>query len=539
MDDCDSVDSLNRESSNDIPRKPTDMSVPAIDLKLKLQLYKVRFLILARNMKGAKREIKIAMNNSRGKDSSMALLLKAQLEYARGNHSKAIKLLGNRTEPKFSSMLDNNLGCIFHQQKKYNLSTVMFSKALESSPLLKQKPLTLNTYSQDKSFHIIYNLGLANLFCGKSSSAASCFKRASNFFPKDPILWLRYAECCLLPKEGFLYFDGSSFSQAENIHVQVLGSGKWQHLQIETNSRNILAKDNSLATNDFQPSVSVDLARRFLLIALNLLNKLINLKGDGNSTTATEEDRSIEVPEEVSIKNSDRKSIPNSDNQEIKTGLASNGNIFSSSVSFYEDMSKEENLMIMQAVLAKLAYVELCLENPLKALSFAKTLQDIPNCSKIYTFLSRVYAAEAFCRLNQPMEAVKILSIYITDGTIDLPYSDEDMEMQHLEKSGDVAEDLNNSASAITTQKLEFLNSLDACGILYINLASFSVMEGDIDKAVSFVNKGISIIPNNPRAILAAVYIDLLIGKTEAAVMRLKHSNRVIFHPHCNVESSI
>jgi len=298
----------------------------------------------------------------------------------------------------------------------------MFSKALKSS-FLKQKPLTLNTYSQDKSFHIIYNLGLAYLFCGKSSMAASCFKKASGFFHKDPILWLRYAECCLLPKEGFLYFEGSSFPLAENIHVQVLGSGKWRHLQIETKSRHILAKEN--ITNDSQSSLSVALARKCLLIALNLLNKLISSKGGGSPTTATEEDRSIDIPEEVSIKNSNRKSFPNSDSQEMKAGLASNSNIFLSSVSFFENMSKEENLMIMQAVLTKLAYVELRLENPSKALVFAKSLQELPNCSKIYTFLSRVYAAEALCRLNQPMEAAKILSVYITDGSMDLPYSDE------------------------------------------------------------------------------------------------------------------
>ncbi|KAF5946049.1 hypothetical protein HYC85_016277 [Camellia sinensis] len=74
-------------STNDFSRTPADHSISTSDLRLKLQLYKVRLLLLTRNLKAAKREVKMAMamNVARGKDSSMALLLKSQLEYACGN----------------------------------------------------------------------------------------------------------------------------------------------------------------------------------------------------------------------------------------------------------------------------------------------------------------------------------------------------------------------------------------------------------------------------------------------------------------------
>lgn len=52
----------------------------------------------------------------------------------------------------------------------------------------------------------------------------------------------------------------------------------------------------------------------------------------------------------------------------------------------YEETHRKENRMITQAVLADLAYVELCLENPLKALSAAKALLRLPDCPKIYMF---------------------------------------------------------------------------------------------------------------------------------------------------------
>lgn len=102
-------------SFNDLLRTHAEESISAADLRLKLHLYKVRLLLLTRNLKAAKREVKMAMNIAHGKDYPTALYLKSQLEYARGNHRKAIKLLmasSNHTETGISSMYYNNLGCI-------------------------------------------------------------------------------------------------------------------------------------------------------------------------------------------------------------------------------------------------------------------------------------------------------------------------------------------------------------------------------------------------------------------------------------------
>ncbi|KAK4420195.1 CCR4-NOT transcription complex subunit [Sesamum alatum] len=129
---------------NDLPRTQAEESLSAADLRLKLHLYKVRFLLLTRNLKAAKREVKMAMNIARGKDYPMALYLKSQLEYARGNHRKAIKLLmasSISTELGISSMYYNNLGCIYYRLGKHHTSGVFFSKALRNSSLVrKEKP---------------------------------------------------------------------------------------------------------------------------------------------------------------------------------------------------------------------------------------------------------------------------------------------------------------------------------------------------------------------------------------------------------------
>ncbi|KAJ6834887.1 CCR4-NOT transcription complex subunit 10-like [Iris pallida] len=112
-------------SSNDLVKSVADRTAPVTELKLKMHLYKVRLLLLTRNLKAAKREVKLAMNMARGRDLSTELLLKSQLEYARGNHRKAIKILmtfSSRTEAEMLSMFNNNLGCIHYQLKSPHTS---------------------------------------------------------------------------------------------------------------------------------------------------------------------------------------------------------------------------------------------------------------------------------------------------------------------------------------------------------------------------------------------------------------------------------
>ncbi|GAB2297629.1 hypothetical protein Dimus_031721 [Dionaea muscipula] len=79
----------NFQLSYDPLRSLDALSSFAIDIKLKLPLYRVQLLLLTRSLKVAKREVKLTMNIARGRDSSRALFLKSQLAYARGNYPKA------------------------------------------------------------------------------------------------------------------------------------------------------------------------------------------------------------------------------------------------------------------------------------------------------------------------------------------------------------------------------------------------------------------------------------------------------------------
>ncbi|KAK1323354.1 hypothetical protein QJS10_CPA02g00227 [Acorus calamus] len=488
---------------------------PAVDLKLKLQLCKVQLLLLTRNLKAAKREVKLAMNIARGRDSSKALLLKSQLEYARDNHRKAIKLLmtsSSRTEPFISCMFNNNLGCIHHQLGKHHISSVYFLKALKYNSALRSEKNS--TFSQDKSFLIMYNCGLQSLACGNPLLGARFFQKASSFFFNRPLLWLRFAECCLLALEkGLLRSSGAS--SGDEIKVHVIGVGKWRQLVVEdTLSRNrrlvSMGEDGVICSGD-RYRLSLPFARQCLFNALHLLNAF-ELKSPGVGIADSKGSNVTLASSQVNA---------NGDSKETKGG--SPNNLFQSSITAYEGVLRKENHMIRQAVLADLAYVELNLENPLRALSAAMELQKLPDCSRIYIFLSRVYAAEALCRLNRPKEAAEHLSAYVLDGNnVELPFSDEDRDNWRIEKGGD-------EESNCAKQGMVFLKPEEARGELYVNLSTMSVLQGNLEQANRFATEAVSALPNDTRALLAMIYISLILGKTQDVLVMLKRCSHVRF----------
>ncbi|KAF5934923.1 hypothetical protein HYC85_026052 [Camellia sinensis] len=516
------------QSSNDLSRTPADHS---ISTGLKLQLYKVRLLLFTRNFKAAKREVKMAMamNVARGKDSSVALLLKSQLEYARGNYRKAVKLLmasSNRTELGISSIYNNNLGCIYYRLGKYHTSSIFFSKALSNcSSLRKEKPVRLATFSQDKSLQIIYNCGVQYLACGKPILAARCFQKASLIFYSWPLLWLRIAECCLMALEKGLVKSDQRL--------------KFTLLERENG-------DNLLWKMGFQGNGQVDFVEKMigflcLVNALYLLNrsesKYLN-SGSPHSSTFEENDESV----------SDGDSKPpnpvvgsgpfnaNGDAKDQKGGNSAN-TALQSSILDYEEICRRENQMIKQALLADLVYVELELGNPSKALSTARSLLELPECSRIYIFLANVYAAESLCLLNRPKEAAEHLLIYLSSGSnVELPYTEEDCEQWRAEKNVD-CDELNggsltaNNSSLDESQDVVFLKPGEACGTVYGNLAMVFAVQGDLVQAQRFVMQALSIIPDSPEAIVTAIYVDLMIGKTQEALTKLKQCSRIRFIP--------
>ncbi|EYU18247.1 hypothetical protein ABFS82_10G110900 [Erythranthe guttata] len=494
-----------------IARIQSEESMSASDLRLKLHFYKVRLFILTRNLKAAKREAKMAMNIARGTDYPLALYLKSQLEYARLNHRKAIKLLNasnNNNEIGFPSLYFNNLGCIYYQLGKHHTSGIFFSKALKnSSPQVVQKEKKspkLLTLLQDKSLMITYNCGVHSLACGRPFHAARCFQSASLIFHDRPLLWLRIAECCLMALEkGLIINSVSSSSDRSDITVNVIGKGKWRQLGLRQGS-----PPNGHMSDDKQPALSMSLARQCLVNALYLLD---SLEASSISSEETESKENGEVKEK-------------------------RGGDYRNSVLDYENIRTKENQVMRQATLADLAFVELALGNPSKALSTAKSLMKLPECEKMYRFLGIVYAAEALCLLNKPMEAAEHLMTYVSgaNNNVELPYSHEDCEKWTVEKVVPDNDELQQGGTVVTRKEDEFRRSTshspeEARGIICANYAANFALMGELEKAQYFVTKALSDIPKSSQAVLTAIYVDIKRGDTQEALAKLKQHSGVRF----------
>ncbi|XP_024980153.1 CCR4-NOT transcription complex subunit 10-B isoform X2 [Cynara cardunculus var. scolymus] len=491
--------------SNDLTRTQADESlITTPDLRLKVHLYKVWVLILTRNLKAAKREVKMAMNIARGKDYSLALFLKSQLEYARRNHRKAIKLLMasvSQTETGTSALYNNNLGCIYYQLGKYQTSAVFFSKALgNSAQQRKERPRKLLNISQDKSVFFAYNCGLVYLASGKPSLAVRCFRQAGSVFFKRPLLWLRIAECCIMASEKKL-----------DINVNVVGRGKWRQLVIECwNSRNTVQEE---------PNLSLTFAKSCLLNALHLLDCPDESKPDLDENSN---------PRGSNLKATGQVNS-NGEVKESKVGNSSGNALLQSSINEYESLCGKENQMILQAVLADLAFVYLELGNAVKGLAAAQCLLRLAECSRVYVFLGNLYAAEAYCLLNQPKQASEHLSSYMSgQNNTELPYSQEDCDIWQMRKGVDL-EEPNGVEQALPQGGSLFLKPEEARGVLLADMAAVAAAEGDMERAQEAVAVALSLIPENPEVVLTAAYVDMVRGKSEEAVGKLKECRHARF----------
>ncbi|KAG2287340.1 hypothetical protein Bca52824_046944 [Brassica carinata] len=354
--------------------------------------------------------------------------------------------------------------------------------------------------------------------CGKPLLAAQCFQKASLVFCRQPLLWLRIAECCILALQKGLLEEGNTSSDRSEIRVHVIGKGKWRQLMMEENGF------VELGGSAQWPKLSLPLARVCLSNSMYLLN--VSLVND-YSKSDLESPLSVMINETKEASWSDHGDADtNSELKEAKGGM--NQDIIQNSLSAYKDIRRRENHLLKQALLANMAYVELELENPIKALSAANSLLQLPDCSKIYVFLGHIYAAEALCLLNRPGEAGAHLSAYLLgQEDFKLPFAQEDFDPWRMNMSSDCEE----TSDCSTGNARDSLKPEEARGALFANLAALFATQGHYDQARPFIQHALTLLPNNVQATITAVYIDLMVGRSQDAVARLKQCTRVSFVP--------
>lgn len=196
-------------------------------------------------------------------------MLKAYLEYAKGNFRKALKLMSlcrfnfaaagipmeiGRAAHKDDDVEDhiptdfhpaqddacsplffNNMGCVHFMMHKPNLAAYYFSKALAKSIApaqskgaagdpgrdvllsartgLDEPGFAATKHWLDKRSEITFNVGLQFLLTGRSAQASKCFEQCVPVFRNWPRLWIRIAECCIELRQSNKAGDKSKEAQ--------------------------------------------------------------------------------------------------------------------------------------------------------------------------------------------------------------------------------------------------------------------------------------------------------------------------------------
>ena len=87
------------------------------------------------------------------------------------------------------------------------------------------------------------------------------------------------------------------------------------------------------------------------------------------------------------------------------------------------------------------------------------------------------------------------------------------------------------NSSVDQSQDAAFLKPEEARGMLYANLAALSAVKGDLEWAHCYEIQALSTIPNSAKAVLTAIYVDIMAGKSQKALTKLKQCSRVRFLP--------
>ncbi|BFZ19332.1 hypothetical protein BsWGS_22371 [Bradybaena similaris] len=393
------------QSSQDKDKDKNDSSYAATQeaLKAKLTLYKVRCNLMAKVMKN-KKECKALQGNSQPVN-----YVKAYYEYLKGNLKKAAKMLGS--PPAFhvsptngeclAVMYANNQGLINMCLNKPNLAVCQLRDALrynekairEAVPGDKARPpLQVSFVSQH--YVLFYNLGVLQLHCKRPSAAFDCLVECIQVFHRNPRLWLRLAECCIMH-----YRENNDVDRDHKLKLEViqasLGSGFHHKLILGQG----VQRNKKMATSGgVFPTLSLGFA------SFCLKNALALLPVDPLDVRPPPQDEQAES------------GPPPTDPCLISTEPSN-------------PLRETEVANLRCSILAASAYVALCENEYYKALAHTTNLLRQTNLSPAQRYLGYMYKGEALIALDRIADAVDTLNPdNVTDVSTTLPESAADQE---------------------------------------------------------------------------------------------------------------
>ncbi|XP_055380991.1 CCR4-NOT transcription complex subunit 10 [Condylostylus longicornis] len=267
------------------------------------------------------------------------------------------------------TVISNNMGVIHLRVRHYAIAARFFQNAIQFDLKMSEnwKNLSLHNMGASKMPEIMYNLGISMLHLQRPKDAFDCFLIPLKIYYKNPRLWLRVAESCIM-----FYEKNNTEIDKNRIVSSVIGTGIHRKYVLEPSPKIKFSEDGQSSAI---PNPNLEFAALCLRNAVSLVESYKHKFITSENLDGMESDR---VWNEVNDNNFCSPSIP---------------------------VNKEAFDNLRAAIYAASSYVSIKLGDFVIALEYAKTLLELENLSDAYTMLGNLYCAESLVMLNRLVEA--------------------------------------------------------------------------------------------------------------------------------------
>ncbi|CAG9821316.1 unnamed protein product [Phaedon cochleariae] len=461
------------------------------EFERKLLKYKLRCYVMNHSLKTAVKEVQVLLKD---KSSIDAMFLAAHVEYLKGNHKDAVKILTaipadclcySSCGESSTVMFYSNMGVIHHALGKPNLACHYFQMALKEDLKGTQKNGSRKDDSEQflyclgstKYHELMYNLGISLLHAGKPTQAFDCLIIAVRRYHRNSRLWMRLAECCIMIHKETNEID---FEKQKNLIADIAGSRDKQRLVLTTN----LSKDKKYSSDSQSYAVPVP-TLEFASLCLRNASLLVP------SQTATPPVPLFLIP-----------------------GVTPPAPPPSPGPAPSSPLDGEGVATLRNGILAASAYVALCLGDYVVALEHAKEMLEQPKLSGLHKLLAHLYAAEALVLLDKISDAIDHLNPdNITDISFELS-SDKETVDEEVMKTNPPPRWFPNNLQTVHA-------------VMQYNIAVAKTIRGQLDQATGILRqvwqqRGQTCkVPTH--IFMLFIYIELQLGHTDVAKNLIRH----------------
>lgn len=399
--------------------------------------------------------------------------------------------------------------CNIEANNTNNLSNVSTASATNSQSVKQSQ-------QQPNSDEIAFNYAIINLFTGCPHRASVIFSDLVKRYPRNPRLWLRLAE-------SMLAAERSKMTEFE--HVQQLAYPHSRDHLIKTKNKPILIKINpNYCQQQLQQQFQLQrgTASNFLVTIKGYLQKSLELINEYNDISLLTDD----IPNPPM--NSQQQSQPIEQTLTSSIASTSSPSLTSSSMitespspsifetkspklsqqlsyaNPYQSISRSDLYHLRNKVQLNLAYVCLCMGEPVKALTY--TTQCLKSSPLGYErVLASLYHAEACILASRIDEAIQFLNLEVLNMA-------KNLSQEHPVMAG------NTKRTVYGEEMQSQLETGAPSTVVTYNLSVAYAAKGEFGNAHKILTRSIQTTKPNPLQIMICMlYIQLQQGQLESA----------------------